>query len=96
MKKDNLTKIFVILFTVFIITNPVTGMLIQTAITEALELIIINAGYIITLIFCAYALFYIGVLYARIANKEKNAETKKIVKAEKSGKRNLGGMQYEQ
>lgn len=76
------------------VLNPLTGSFVQSAVLQAWDFAMVNAGVWVTLAFGVVCVFYGGMLWAKMQVKDKKKLSANIAKAKQS-KRDLGGMKYQ-
>lgn len=87
-------KILLILGGLAIVLNPLTGVYSQALIVSGWDFLIIETGWVATLLFGIAFVFWLGVTYAKTVAKDNKKQEKGIKRAEKKSN-TKGGMKYE-
>ena len=74
--------------------NPLTGIYLQGYVVQGWDWLIINAGWIVSVVFLIGLVFVLGVAYAKQAMKDQAKQNKGIAKA-KAKKNTKDGLKYE-
>lgn len=79
-----MNRILLGLFGLVILFCPLSGVYVQGVVVDGWDWAITNGGWIVTVAFGGFVVFYFGVLYARMTLKDRKKQAKGIAKAKKS------------
>lgn len=75
--------------------NPLSGVVLMDFAISGWTWLMVEAGWIVTLVFAVFAVFYLGMLFAKMNAQDKIKQVKGNTKAKVAKKSKKDGMSYE-